>query len=171
VLVIRVLYRLRSLSEQGPFDAATFSYVFPLLSQILLTGGTLGEEEDDPLEQVALALEIIKFHCGECMLPSLLLHVFTQWKNTVASSGFPRLQTIEDLAHIIRSQPNLGKEASSTLIGLSEAISANASAGEIAALLRGTLSQESYVRNSCLQAIQVQSFLFIGSAADFTTAI
>jgi hypothetical protein len=68
VLVIRVLYRLRFLSEQTPFDAATFSYTFPLISQILLTGGLPGlAEEDDPLEQVALALEIIKFHCGECM--------------------------------------------------------------------------------------------------------
>lgn len=68
VLVIRVLYRLRFLSEQTPFDAATFSYTFPLISQILLTGGLPGlVEEDDPLEQVALALEIIKFHCGECM--------------------------------------------------------------------------------------------------------
>jgi hypothetical protein len=96
---------------------------------------------------------------------------FTHRRHAVASSGFPRLQTIEDLVHIIRSQPNLGKEASSALIGLSGAISASAIAGEIAALFRGTLSQESYVRNSCLQAIQVQSFLFIGSAADFTTAI
>lgn len=85
-------------------------------------------------------------------------------ESTVSSSGFPRLQTIEDLIHIIRSQPNLGKEASSTLIGLSEAVSATATSREIAALLHGTLSQESYVRNSCLQAIQVR-FLkkYIGS--------
>jgi hypothetical protein len=82
------------------------------------------------------------------------------------------LQTIEDLIHIIRSQPNLGKEASSTLIGLGEAVSATATAGEIAALLHGTLSQESYVRNSCLQAIQVHLFnKNICSAPDRATAI
>lgn len=68
------------------------------------------------------------------------------------------MQTIEDLVHIIRSQPNLGKEASSTLLGLGEAVSVTATAGEIAALLHGTLSQESYVRNSCLQTIQVHFF-------------
>lgn len=69
MLVIRVLYRLRFLSEKAPFDAATFSYAFPLFSQILTGGGIKGyEEDDDPLEQVALVLEIIKFHCGECKL-------------------------------------------------------------------------------------------------------
>ena len=68
MLVIRVLYRLRFLSEQAPFDAATFSYAYPLLGQILLTGGIPGEEDDDPLEQVALVLEILSFHGGECKL-------------------------------------------------------------------------------------------------------
>ena len=68
MLAIRVLYRLRFLSEQTPFDAATFSYAYPLLGQILLTGGIPGEEDDDPLEQVALVLEILSFHGGECRL-------------------------------------------------------------------------------------------------------
>jgi hypothetical protein len=68
VLVTRVLYRLRFLSELAPFDAATFSYTYPLLGQILLTGGIPGEEDDDPLEQVALVLEILSFHGGECKL-------------------------------------------------------------------------------------------------------
>ena len=66
MLVIRVLYRFRFLSEQAPFDAATFSYAYPLLGQILLTGGISGEEDDDPLEQVALVLDIVSFHGGEC---------------------------------------------------------------------------------------------------------
>jgi len=37
-----------------------------LLGQILLTGGIPGKEDDDPLEQVALVLEILSFHGGEC---------------------------------------------------------------------------------------------------------
>lgn len=65
--MLRVLYRLRSLSEQTPLDSATFSYAFPLLKQVIQKGGIgSGEEDDDPLEQVALSLDIIKFHCGEC---------------------------------------------------------------------------------------------------------
>lgn len=66
-LVIRVLHRLRSLSEQAPFDAATFSYAFPLLGQVLLLGGVSPADEDEALEQVALALGVIRFHCGECL--------------------------------------------------------------------------------------------------------
>ena len=80
MLVVRVLYRLRFLSEQAPFDAATFSYAYPLLGQILLTGGIRGEEDDDPLEQVALVLEILSFHGGECRLKffkRLLLSLMT----------------------------------------------------------------------------------------------
>lgn len=70
-LVIRVLYRLRTLSEQTPFDAATYGYASPLLSQVLVKGGIAIGEEDDPLEQIALSLDIIKFHCGECELSLL----------------------------------------------------------------------------------------------------
>ena len=65
-LILRVLHRLHFLSEQMTFDVATYSYLFPLLKQILLKGGIGLTEEDDPLEQVALALDLIKFHCGEC---------------------------------------------------------------------------------------------------------
>ena len=65
-LIIRVLYRLRFLSEQAPLDVATFSYAYPLLGQVLNQGGIAAEEVDENLEQVALALGIVKFHCGEC---------------------------------------------------------------------------------------------------------
>jgi len=155
VLVTRVLYRLRFLSEQAPFDAATFSYAFPLLSQTLLTGGVPGEEEDDPLEQVALTLEIIKFHSGECKLVSLLEHAPSLRIPQVSNTAYPRVKTIENLVHIIRQQPNLGKVASSALIALGESVSATATPSEIDALLRGTLFQESYARSSCLQTLQV----------------
>lgn len=67
VLIIRVLYRLRFLSEQATFDVATFSYAYPLFGQVLSQGGIAVEEVDEALEQVALALGIIKFHCGECV--------------------------------------------------------------------------------------------------------
>src|SRR5258708_1656532 len=66
VLELRILYRLRFLSEQATFDAATFSYAFPLLSHILVTGGVIGGEESEPVEQEALTVEIFKFHTGEC---------------------------------------------------------------------------------------------------------
>jgi hypothetical protein len=71
--VLRVLYRLRALSEQTPLDSATFSYAFPLLQQVIQKGGVGSDKEDDPLEQVALSLDIIKFHCGECEAVCLII--------------------------------------------------------------------------------------------------
>lgn len=47
-------------------DSATFSLCSPLLTQVLLDGGISLAAEDDPLEQVSLALDVIKFHAGEC---------------------------------------------------------------------------------------------------------
>ncbi len=66
VLLLRVLHRLRFLAEQSTFDVATYAYLSPLLQQILRQGGIGLTEEDDPLEQVALALDIVSFHSGEC---------------------------------------------------------------------------------------------------------
>ena len=70
-LVLRVLYRLRTLSEQAPFDAATFSFSFFLLGCVARKGEVgiyTGEEQDgdEALVQVALALDVIKFHRSEC---------------------------------------------------------------------------------------------------------
>ncbi|KAG1762385.1 armadillo-type protein [Suillus occidentalis] len=131
-LVLRVLYRLRSLSEQTPFDAATFSYAFPLLAS------DVGQDDgDEALEQVTLVLDIIKFHCSE-----------------FSDAAFPRKATMEYVLQVIRHQPRLSKEASSVLIDLGEAVQSNANRDEVGVLIDGTLLQEVYVRNACLQAIQ-----------------
>jgi hypothetical protein len=71
-----VLHRLRFLSEQAPFESATFSYAFPLLRFILTKGGVETEDPEAPLEQVTLALDFIRFHVADCKwfgsLPFLL---------------------------------------------------------------------------------------------------
>ena len=152
-LSIRVLYRLRSLSEQTPFDSATFSYIFPFLAEILNRGGVEGE--DDPLEQVSLALDVIKFHCGECS-SCLLFDAGNQLSRCIVSDHtYPRTRIMEVLQHVIRQQPRFTKEASSTLIDLGEAIFSTSTRDEIDVLLHGTLFQEVYVRNACLQSLQV----------------
>lgn len=76
--MLRILYRLRTLSEQAPFDAATFSFAYFLLARVARKGGVgvskEGEEgEDEALEQVALVLDIIKFHRSECTSRSTLV--------------------------------------------------------------------------------------------------
>lgn len=52
-------------------DAATFSLCSPLLTRVLLKGGISLTEEDDPLEQITLALDVIKFHAGQCQSPNI----------------------------------------------------------------------------------------------------
>ncbi|KAA1470496.1 ARM repeat-containing protein [Dentipellis sp. KUC8613] len=136
-LILRVLYRLRFLSEQAPLDSATFSYAFPLLHQVLLKGGIGLTEEDDPIEQVALSLDIIKFHCGE-----------------LGDKTFPRVLIMEAILHAMRHQLKLSKDASSALIDMGEAIYPNATSVETDILLHGTLLQEAHVRTACLQALQ-----------------
>ena len=66
---------------------------------------------------------------------------------------------MQTLLHVIRQQPKLSKEASSALIDLGEAVHPSASREEVDVLLNGILAQEVYVRNSCLQALQVDIFL------------
>lgn len=159
-LVLRVLYRLRTLSEQAPFDAATFSFAFFLLGCVARKGGVGvnkgGEQDgDEALEQVALVLDVIKFHRSDCTSVSarssrsLTPHI-------VSDAAFPRKIALEHVLHVVRTQPRLSKDASSLLIDLGEAIQANATRDEVGVLIAGTLLQETHVRNSCLQALQVR---------------
>lgn len=76
---------------------------------------------------------------------------------TVSQPAFPRKQTMENLIHVIRQQPKLARDASSILIDIGQSVHPNVSPDELKVLLRGTLLQEVYVRNACLQALQVCS--------------
>ena len=69
-LVVRVAYRLRSLSEQSPFDCSTFCYVSPFLSAVVRMVPN-SEQEDEVLELIALSVELFKIHGAECEFTSL----------------------------------------------------------------------------------------------------
>lgn len=62
----RVIYRLRSLSEMSPFDSATYSYISSFLDHVIRNGGIGVTDQEAIVEQVALALNIVDFHCGQC---------------------------------------------------------------------------------------------------------
>ncbi|KAL5483042.1 GCN1 [Sanghuangporus weigelae] len=137
-LVLRVLYRIRTLSEQNAFDAATFSYIAALLSCVIEDDSAIGDEdEDEPLERIALIIAILNFHTRD-----------------FSDVRFPRSRILSDLLHIIKKYPSLGKDASSVLIGIGEAINVNSTLDEIRILVESTLASEAYVRNSALQCLQ-----------------
>ncbi|KAG6835384.1 hypothetical protein H0H93_001976 [Arthromyces matolae] len=71
-----------------------------------------------------------------------------------SNTSFPRELTIEKLLHVIKLQSKLSKEASSTLVDIGGAIQPNASQKELSVLLQGTLAQDVYVQNLCLQTLQ-----------------
>ncbi|GAA5901674.1 hypothetical protein JCM8208_001574 [Rhodotorula glutinis] len=139
-LVSRVLFQLRYLAEQQPFDAGTFAYAAPLVSKILRTGGVgivAGAEGNNAMEQLALALDFVSFHARQC-----------------ADTAFPRLTLVGDLFAALTGYPALSRVAATALADLGEAIQDNASVEEVAAILEGALTEEAFVRLAALQALQ-----------------
>ncbi|TRM56848.1 armadillo-type protein [Schizophyllum amplum] len=148
-LIARMLYRLRFLSEQTPLDAASFSYVFPLLQRVVEKGPILddrdeAETREQSSEQLALALDVLTFHAA-----------------SLSDAAYPRLGVIALLIEVVKKQSALRRGAAETLVAVGETLAAAAetadqttgTAPEISTLLAGTLSAEAYARQACLQAL------------------
>jgi hypothetical protein len=61
----------------------------------------------------------------------------------------------------MQKHPHLTKDASSALVDLGDAINTTVTSDEIEVLVRGTLLQDAFARNSCLQALQVCPMLLL----------
>lgn len=70
-LTLRVLYRLRFLSEQHPLDLISFQYSLPLALEILDVTKQTENERMDKEEHITLALEFISFQATLCTSLSL----------------------------------------------------------------------------------------------------
>lgn len=138
-LVLRILYRLRSLSEQSPLDAGTVAFIDPLIVRIVRAGGfgVDPEDTDSVLEQIQLSLDFIDFHGSAC-----------------DDMRYPRSSFIDSLVTIVAKHTQISKDAVSALRDIGEALRATALPAEIQKLLSNTMVDEVYVRNGCLQAIQ-----------------
>lgn len=138
-LVTRILHQILFLVNKAPLDPTTYALVSMLLHRVVAVGGIgcQSAQSDEAQEQLTLVVGIIGACVGEFQ-----------------DDAYPRLETIEDLLKIISTQPRLAKDASSALADLGTAIRDVATPEEIAAIIKGTLSGESNVRNSALQALQ-----------------
>ncbi|GAK66330.1 ARM repeat-containing protein [Moesziomyces antarcticus] len=138
-LVLRILYRLRSLSEQSPLDATTVAFIDPLIVRIVRAGGfgVDPEDTDSVLEQIQLSLDFIDFHGSAC-----------------ESTFYPRSSFMDSLVTIVAKHTQISKDAVSALRDIGEALRTTALPAEIQKLLSNTMVDEVYVRNGCLQAIQ-----------------
>ncbi|KAI5824961.1 ARM repeat-containing protein [Schizophyllum commune Tattone D] len=149
-----MLYRLRFLSEQAPLDAASFSYVFPLLQRVvekeaITDDGDEAAIREQSTEQLTLALDALTFHAA-----------------SLSDRAYPRIGVISLLIEMVRKQSALRRGAAETLVAVGETIAASAEAEEqltgtepfplaheTATLLAGTLSAEAYARQACLNAL------------------
>ncbi|KAK4055085.1 translational activator of GCN4 [Microbotryomycetes sp. JL201] len=138
-LVTRMLFRLRFLAEQEPFDAGTYAYAAPLVSKVLRNGGVGLEKSDSEgaMEQLTLALDFVAFHARHC-----------------SDIAFPRLTIIQDLLATLVGYPALSRTATSALADVCESIKLNSTLEELEAVLDGAMTEETAVRFACVQAIQ-----------------
>lgn len=155
-LVLRVLHRLRALSEQSLFEGNTFSYFSPLLSHVVTVNGIPGESDEELVEQIALCVDIIKFHSAECKFTFKCNSFSTDLSCLVSQITYPRERSLSNLLLVVKRHPSLAKEATSALVTIGEAIHAQTTSSEVHVLLQGTLAQEANVRNASLQCLQVR---------------
>lgn len=71
-LTTRILYRLRFMAEQRPFDTTSLVYLLPFVGLILEMGGVGVDSSEDTDEQVVLAIEFLSFHTETCGIPTRL---------------------------------------------------------------------------------------------------
>ncbi|PPJ53845.1 hypothetical protein CBER1_03251 [Cercospora berteroae] len=138
-LVTRVLYRLRSLGEQRPFDTVSLSYILALVFLVLESGGIDRSAPEDAAEQIMLAIEVISFHTETCADPRL-----------------PREGLLATLIGSLQAYPQHFKEIKDCFADLSRHLAANMSEKETDTVVRGTIVPETSVRNAVLQAISAE---------------
>lgn len=136
-LVTRILYRIRFLTDQRPFDYVSLIYIVPLALRVIEGKGGIGTTVEDEIEeQSMLALEILAEHSDE-------------FKSTIT----PRGRLIKALVTLMQQNPTKGKSARDCLTRLIQSISVNLSDEELDILVQATVSDESIVRTTVLELI------------------
>lgn len=147
-LISRILFRIKFLSGQQPFDLYTLVYFLPLLSKVLEQGKAVAiinskkpvtnsefVEEDKEEEQLLLDIEIISNHAEEFKNPAI-----------------PREQIINVLLSLL-SLPSKAKLAKECLLALCQYISIDFSDADLKVLFAGLMSSDVFVRNTILEAL------------------
>lgn len=138
-LVTRILYRLRFLGEQRPFDTITLSYAFALIFLVLEQGGVDRANEEYADEQVMLAVEFLSFHTEVC-----------------SDIRLPRQMLLEVLITAMQSYPKHFREIKDCFIDLCRYIAPNMTAIETDTVVRGAIVETQSVRGAVLQAISAE---------------
>ncbi|KAL8970028.1 MAG: hypothetical protein Q9183_001711, partial [Haloplaca sp. 2 TL-2023] len=136
-LVTRVLYRIRFMSEQRPFDTTSLLYILPLAMTVLQAKGVGRADADEIDEQLTLALEFFTFHA-----------------NLFSETKLPRADVLALLIHSMQTYPQHYKEVKDCLFDVCRSLSTNVVDSEISILLQGALVSQASVRTTLLQGIR-----------------
>ena len=136
-LVTRMLYRLRSASEQHPLDSVSLIYLLPLVFTVLRQGGIGKADADEADEQVTLALEFISYHT-----------------DAFSDKHLPRDEVLALLVEAMQRFSQHYKLLKDCLSDVCRAISNNANEQEVLIVLKGVIVPQISVRTAVLQAIR-----------------
>lgn len=138
-LVTRLLYRLRSLGEQRPFDTVTLSYIFSFVFLVLENGGIDRKEAEEADEQIVLATEFISYHTDACNDPTL-----------------PRQKLLSVLIDSMQTYTQHFRAFKDCFTNLCRSIAPSMSTAETDTAVRGVIVPDPSVRNAVLQAISAE---------------
>ncbi|CAK7220366.1 translational activator of GCN4 [Sporothrix eucalyptigena] len=137
-LITRVLYRLRSTSEQRPFDTVSLIYFLPLLLLILNKGGFAPVAEDRDA-QLVLAIEVLSFHTDTC-----------------ADEAIPRSDLLTTLIWSMQTYSQHYKIIKDCFADMVRCVAPNISKEEIDILTKGVIVPQASVRSTVLQSISAE---------------
>ncbi|SMR56256.1 unnamed protein product [Zymoseptoria tritici ST99CH_3D1] len=137
-LVTRVLYRLRALGEQRPFDTVSLSYLLALIFVVLENGGVdrTGEDAD---EQIVLAIEFLSYHTGTC-----------------SDVRLPREKLLGTLIASMQRYTQHFKPAKDCFTDLCRCVAVNMSMAETDVVVKGAIVADSSIRSAVLQAVSAE---------------
>lgn len=136
VLITRLLYRLRFLGEQRPFDTVTLAYILPLVFLVLQQGGFAGKDSEEADEQLILALEFLACHT-----------------EVGVNERLPRKKILNTLISSMQRYTQHYKIVKDCLLDYCDNLQPTITPEETAIILRGTIVPQVAVRTAVLQAI------------------
>ena len=138
-LVTRVLYRLRFLGEQRPFDTTTLSYILALIFLVLDNGGIDRNDAEDADEQIVLAVEILSFHT-----------------ETFSDTRLPRQRLLSTCISAMQRFTQHFRPLKDCFMELCRCVGSNMVEAETDTVVKGTIVSDQSVRGAVLQAISAE---------------
>ena len=138
-LVTRLLYRLRFLGEQRPFDTVTLSYILALIFVVLEHGGVERAAGEDADEQIVLAIEFLSFHTEAC-----------------SDTRLPRQKLLNTLIVSMQRYAQHFRPLRDCFTDLARCIAVNLNETETDTVVKGAIVSDPSVRGAVLQAVSAE---------------